>query len=189
MNLSRVASRAAALTFVAAGAALLPTPAQALSCVMPADVVEKAQTVFAGRIVDSEGGRLMVEVDEVWKGDPVEARQWLAVDLAGWTEWGGVPDDLHPKRSYVFAPQDGAVNPCTFWRAGVDHAPDAPDVTAEPVPDGSLGHAGEAPSDAHAASPRASTTSLVGAAAAGLGLGGIATALLVLRSRRAGINT
>ena len=100
---------------------LVAAPAQALSCVGPDDVIAEAEQVFTGRIVDASDGRLLLAVEEVWKGGPVEERVWMDVDLPGWSQWadgdGDVPDGYSSPHRWVFAPYDASVGPCTAWRA------------------------------------------------------------------------
>lgn len=135
-------------------------PAQALSCVGPELVIKDAEVVFVGHVVDSDRGRLLVEVDEVWKGDRVEKRLWLAVDLVEWTSWGDgsstLPDDIEESSPRVFAPGDGAVNACSMWPMAPELREYRPDTTTSPVADGAAGNAGEAAVDdprAEAAAP------------------------------------
>lgn len=158
-------------------------PAQALSCVGPDDAIEKAEQVFTGRIVDASDGRLLLAVEEVWKGAPVEARVWMDVDLPGWSEWAGpageVPDGYSSPHRWVFAPYEASVGPCTAWRANHalvrDHAPDRPKT---PVADGTLSGAGEQPA------PREDAPPLAVAAGVGLGGGAAAAGLVLLLLRR-----
>lgn len=172
---------------VATAATLLPVltsgSAQALSCVGPDLVIAEADQVFTGRIVDAADGRLLLEVEEVWKGGPVEEKVWMDVDLPGWSEWadgdGEVPDGYSSPDRWVFAPYEASVGPCTAWRSNRelvrDHAPDRADA---PVPDGTLAGRGERP---------APDDDVPVLAATGVGLGGgavlAAAALLLLRRR------
>lgn len=99
----------------------VPAPADALSCVAPADVVSESRVVFQGRIVDSDRRRILIEVDEVWRGDDVVRRQWLRVDMIEWTSWSDGRQHLRKHVTepspWVFAPRHGVVNPCTMWPA------------------------------------------------------------------------
>ena len=169
-----------------AAVALLPlaaAPAHALSCVGPDDVIAEADQVFTGRIVDAADGRLLLAVEEVWKGAPVEERVWMDVDLPGWSEWAGpggeVPDGYRSPDQWVFAPYDASVGPCTAWRADPGlvraHAPDRPEA---PVPDGTLAGSGERPA------PRQDAPLLAVAAGVGLGGGAAAAGLALLALRR-----
>jgi hypothetical protein len=78
MRFFRAAARAAALMLIAGFVSLAAVPAQALSCVVPDAVVADAPTVFTGHIVDSHGGRLLVEVEDVWKGGVSLCTSWPA---------------------------------------------------------------------------------------------------------------
>ncbi len=167
-------------------AALVPVagaaPAHALSCVGPDDAIADADQVFAGRIADAAQGTVLIEVDEIWKGGPVERRVWLRVDLPEWSAWagpdGGVPDGYSSPEQWAFAPSNRSVNPCSSWRVSDvrEHAPDRP---LPPVADGTLDHEREAPAPKEQNDGR-----LVAAAAGGLGGGGVAAAVVLLLLRR-----
>ncbi len=113
---------------VLSGAVILSAPAaEALSCVGAERVVKDAGTAFTGKIVDAEDGRLVVAVEEVWKGGPVAAQVLLDVGLAGWSAWSGgkdrVPDGYSSPQTWLFVPdgdeQPMSVNPCTAYT--LDH--------------------------------------------------------------------
>lgn len=110
------------LPVVAAG------PAAALSCVMPEAVLRNAEQVFTARIVevDLDAGEVVVEVEDVWWGGPVDERLTLGLDLPGWWDGDVSSGDPDRDRLWVMAPvtkRGGAsVNPCTAW------SPDAPGV-------------------------------------------------------------
>lgn len=88
------------------------TPASALSCVGPQAVLERAETIYAGRFLDSSDDEVTVEVDEVWKGAVPPARVTFDVDLPEWWE----PDRTGADAGrVVVAPVDGALNPCTVF--------------------------------------------------------------------------
>ena len=166
--------------------ALLPTlaaPAQALSCVGPDDVIAEAEQVFTGRIVDASGGRLLIAVDEVWRGAPVEERVWMDVDLPGWSEWtegdDQVADGYSSPDRWAFAPYAASVGPCTAWRLDREIVRRmAPDRAATPVPDDSLGNAAEAEP------PITDEVGLLTAAGVGVGGGAAAATLALLLLRR-----
>lgn len=107
---------------LATGLGVLPAPpASALSCVEPRTVVTEAEVVYAGRVVDTRGSRILVEVSEVWRGGPVDAQVWLELDLESWFAWvdrsGHVPDGFTTTEDWVFAPEGGGVSPCSAWPA------------------------------------------------------------------------
>ena len=112
-------------------------PASALSCVGPQAVLERAGTIYAGRIVESSDDEVTVEVDEVWKGAVPPARVTFDVDLPQWWE----PDRNRAEAGrVVVAPVDGALNPCTvFPLQGADAStlrafrPASPASPASPV--------------------------------------------------------
>lgn len=96
-------------------------PASALSCVEVRTVIKNADSVFKGTIVDAEAGRILVNVEEVWRGGPVGRRTWLRVELAEWTEWTegerAVPDGYSSPATWVFAPHEPhTVNACSAWK-------------------------------------------------------------------------
>lgn len=95
------------------------SPAGALSCVGPDMVLEGAAVIYTGKVVDARDGRVLVEVDEVWRGGPVEEEVWLEVQLQGWMQWTGpdrrIPDGFSTKRTWVFAPDGATIGPCTTW--------------------------------------------------------------------------
>lgn len=160
-------------------------PAAALSCVGIEGVLRDAEQAYTGRIVDAQDGVLQVAVDEVWRGGPVEDRVWLEVQLAGWSEWAGpdgeVPDGYSSPATWLFAPDDGAVGPCTAWRTGSAYVDrHRPDRTEEPVADGALDGAGEAPAPTGEEVPWALVTGLGGGGAVAAALG----VVLVRRYRR-----
>lgn len=103
-------------------------PAAALSCVMPEAVLRNAEQVFTARIVevDLDAGEVVVEVEDVWWGGPVDERFALGLDLSGWWDGDVFSGDPDPDRLWVMAPvrERGrpSVNPCTAW------SPDAPGV-------------------------------------------------------------
>lgn len=99
--------------------------ATALSCVLPASVLEDAEAVFTGRIVGAQDQRLRVAVDEVWEGRVAE-EVWLRVDLPGWSEWsnstGKVPDGFTSPERWLFSTElEGEfayrTGPCSAWPA------------------------------------------------------------------------
>ncbi len=117
-----------ATSTVVAGVALTTYPASALSCIGPEGVMLEATTIFTGRIVDSEdepgfdtGGRILVEVDEVWKGEAPQ-RVWLGTELDGWWDMmpgGSIPDGFSSEKIWLFAPRTTdageAVSSCSAW--------------------------------------------------------------------------
>jgi hypothetical protein len=160
--------------------------AQALSCVGPDEVLADAEQVFTGRIMDASEGRLLIAVEEVWKGAPVEGYVWMGVDQPSWSEWadssGEVPDGYRSPDRWVFAPSEAEVGPCTAWQVTpsflADHAPVDPQL---PVEDGALGHAGESrPGSREGATPGELATY----AAVGLGAGVLATLATLVALRR-----
>lgn len=88
------------------------TPASALSCVGPQAVLERAGTIYTGRILESSDDEVVVEVDEVWKGAVPPARATFDVDLPEWWEMEGTGGEAG---RVVVAPVDGALNPCTVF--------------------------------------------------------------------------
>lgn len=118
----------ATLTIVA-GFALMTPAASALSCAGVSDLTTREHPVFTGRIIDSEdnpgfdtGGRILVEVEEIWAQGPVKERIWLQTSLDGWWEMlpqGSFPDGFVSEKTWLFMPHpsnDGlTVNPCNSW--------------------------------------------------------------------------
>ncbi len=99
-------------------------PASALSCVGPQAVLERAETIYAGRIVASSDEEVTVEVDEVWRGATPSARVTFDIDLGEWWE----PDRTGAEAGrVVVAPVEGALNPCTVFPLT---GPEAADVRA-----------------------------------------------------------
>lgn len=101
---------------VAVGAA---SPATALSCVGPQMVLDRAETIYAGRIVDSSDDEVTFEIDEVWRGTPPPARVTYDIDLPQWWE---TDEGKESGKRVVFAPAEGAVNPCTVFPRGGEMA-------------------------------------------------------------------
>jgi hypothetical protein len=89
----------------------LTSPASALSCVMPSAVLDDAPVIFTGRIVERSHGQVVIDVDEVWKGD-VDARVTYDVDLLQW--WDESLKKV-PGPPRAFAPLHGKVGPCTAF--------------------------------------------------------------------------
>lgn len=159
-------------------------PASALSCVGPEAVLRDAPSIIVGRITEWDEERVSIAVDEVWKGSPPPARVEYGVELAEWWEMDGL---VRPRVRTVFAPRDGALNPCTVFSLEGFQAEQVqafrPESPAAPEPvDGGVG---ERPTGADgdevmgvAAGPR---TLLVGA---GLLVGMVLCAAWVLRRRR-----
>jgi hypothetical protein len=158
-------------------------PAAALSCVGPDAVLKSAESIIAGRITDYRDHRIRVSVDEIWRGERVAEEIWLRVELEGW--WPGIgrngklPEGWSPAGQWVFAPKDGAVNPCTAWRPDTfndqtitafrPEEPAGPLKPSEPIPPGSPVVATEP----ETVSRTALGTAAAGGAAVGL-LGGLA---------------
>lgn len=95
-------------------------PAGALSCVGPDRVLTDAVVVYTGRVVDARDSRVLVQVEEVWRGGPVEEQVWLRVELEVWTEWAGpdgrIPDGFATRSTWLFAPGERkTIGPCTSW--------------------------------------------------------------------------
>ena len=97
-------------------------PAHALSCVRPDVVATDAERLFAGKVIDSVDGRVLMDVREVWAGGPVLARVWLVIDDGQrlWSPWadtnGGVPDGYSSEETWVVATGDDfRVGPCSLW--------------------------------------------------------------------------
>lgn len=88
------------------------SPAAALSCVGPEIVLRDAAAIYTGRIVESSDDEVTVAIDEVWRGTPPPARVTYDVDLPQWWELDRVEER---GGRMVFAPTDGAVNPCTVF--------------------------------------------------------------------------
>lgn len=97
------------------------TPASALSCVGPQSVLERAETIYAGRILASSDDEVTVEVDEVWKGAVPPARVTFDVDLPQWWELDRTGAEA---ARVVVAPADGALNPCTVFPLSGEMADD-----------------------------------------------------------------
>ena len=93
------------------GVGLAP-PAAALSCVGPQGVLERAATIYAGRIVTVSDDEVTVEVDEVWKGAPPPREVTFDVDLPQWWEADRTAEQ---KGRVVVVPVEGALNPCTVF--------------------------------------------------------------------------
>lgn len=101
---------------VAVGAA---SPATALSCVGPQMVLDRAETIYAGQIVDFSDDEVTFEIDEVWRGTPPPARVTYDIDLPQWWE---TDEGKESGKRVVFAPAEGAVNPCTVFPRGGEMA-------------------------------------------------------------------
>lgn len=158
-------------------------PAAALSCVGPDAVLKDATSIIAGRITDYRDHRILVAVEEIWRGEPVAGEIWLDVELEMW--WPGIgrggelPDGWSPDGQWVFAPKDGAVNPCTAFRLDAflteetrqyrPADPAEPLSPSDPIPPGSPEVAAEPDSTSRAAL----WTAAAGGGAVGL-LGGLA---------------
>lgn len=182
MTHRRLLAAAALLAATATPLAAAP-PAAALSCVGADVVLDDATHVFTGLITDADDGRILVDVEEVWRG-PVEGQLWLTVDLPEWTPWAGpdgtIPDGYSSPDTWLFArAEDGTVNACTAWPlddALRQHRPEAPE-TPPPSP--------AASPDVRPPSAGGEPDRLVGLTAAA---GGLATmlvvAVLIARSRR-----
>jgi hypothetical protein len=169
-------------------------PALALSCVGPDRVLDDADVVYTGRVVDSGDGRVLVEVEEVWRGGPVDEEVWLAVQLEGWTEWAGpdgrIPDGFSTSGTWVFAPDGADIGPCTAWaldsqlREHVEeHRPAQPDA---PVDTSGTSDDGTEAAEAEAVREQGGPTSwpVVGGLAGVLAAIGVAA--LLLGRRRGG---
>lgn len=127
------------------GVVAINAPAYGLSCVDPGSLAQRATSVFTGTIIDARDGRLRVEVQEIWKGEPVGQNVWVDLDpsLQGW--WDELPSHNFPQgysstKPWVFMPraEDGkamVVNTCTAgilsgpWSIGVER----PDTVTQPV--------------------------------------------------------
>lgn len=174
----RVAFAASAL---AVAPLAVPAPARALDCVDPGTVIADAAQVFVGRIVDAADGRVRVEVDEIWKGAPVEGVLWMDVDLPYWTEWarGGdeIPDGYNSSKQWVFAPTGDTISPCSSWVPTIvdEHSPAEP---LRPVGNGSVDDAVEA----RGRNDDDGTAQV--AAGVGLGVGAVAVGVVLLVLRR-----
>jgi hypothetical protein len=196
---SRTVARLAATTIVLGAAAVVvatPTSASALSCVMPDQIVKSAEHVFSGRIIDSEGNRILMAVDSQEPGEPVPAEVWLTVDLAGWIVWdahrpidsgSGVPQAYSsPRRWLVAADDEWQVNACTMWWASEPYVGDIDAQVVTPVvpPEGEEPEADAAdPGEGRDPAPSVETGpaahedgTLAAAAAGGVGLGAVLTA-------------
>ncbi len=204
----RAGLAAAALTVATAPLTLTATPAHALSCVGIEEVAQDAEQVFTGRIIDTEGNQILVEVDHQRAGDPIADQVWLPVDLVGWISWPGVKgsDDMFGEHAavpegavsdtrWLFATthdadgRSGRVNACSMWPLVPPKQGGYPDKYVDPVLDtvdqpvtpGATGWSGVEPPE----STGHSDGTLALSAAAGVGLGG---AVLVgwglLRRRR-----
>lgn len=166
------------------------SPAGALSCVGPDRVLEDAEVVYTGTVVDARDSRVLVEVEEVWRGGPVEEHVWLRVELEGWTQWAGpsgrIPDGFSTTSTWLFAPdEEQAVGPCTSWamdgflRPYVEqHRPAEPQA---PVP--GAAESESAADDVHEQESPAGWPLMAGAT--GL-LAALGLAALLLARRRAG---
>lgn len=177
---------------LAAGLAVpvaVASPAGALSCVGPDMVLEDAAVIYTGRVVDARDGRVLVAVDEVWRGGPVEEEVWLKVQLQRWMQWAGpdgrIPDGFAAKRAWVFAPDGAAIGPCTTWamdsylREYVDeHRPAEPEA---PVATDSGAEGGESEVRQQAGP---TSWALVGGLAGVLGAIGVGALLLGRRRAR-----
>lgn len=193
-----LASAALAAGLVVPVALAVAPPAGALSCVGPEEVLDDAEVLYTGSVVDARDGRVLVEVEEVWRGGPVEEQVWLRVDLEVWMPWAGpdgrIPEGFATKRTWVFAPDGARIGPCTTWvmdaylRPYVDeHRPDQPDppVPAAAETAGNAAGPERAGSEAEPVREQAGPTSwpLVGGLA-GL-LGALGVGALFLARRRA----
>lgn len=129
------------------GVATAPA-ASALSCVGPATVLEDAEAIYTGRIVDGGGSRIEVAVEEIWRGERTPARVELGVGLTSWwpdgTPTDGLPEGYAPEGTWLFAPADGEVNPCTAWpladyvtEASAEFRPEVPRQPLEARPQAS----------------------------------------------------
>ncbi|MQW74490.1 hypothetical protein GHK92_01235 [Nocardioides sp. dk4132] len=179
---------AVAATFLTLPVLTAPDAA-ALSCAMPAPVIRDADVLVTGRIVDGgsdqDGSRILVEVETVHRA-PADAqvpeRWWLDVTLAGWSTWtdagGAIPAGYSNPRRWVFAPDDGSVNPCTAWPAGSVRVPAGEPVGAAVAPS-------VLPGDGSTTRDTRAAWTWVGAGlgASLLGLGAVAAASVVRRRR------
>lgn len=176
------ASVAAAATGAVILAGVTAPPAAALSCAGPAAVLERAPLLFTGHVADARDGRLLVAVEEVWRGGPVEELTWLQQDpdLEDWNPQ--LPDGYSDPDVLLWAPHDGTIDPCSSFPLR-DVAASRPTSVGEPVPDTAEGAPGEAspPSDGLVAGVPA----LALAAGAGLLTVTAAGGALLWRRRRA----
>ena len=171
-------------------------PAAALSCVRPEAVLKDATSIIAGRITGYRDHRILVAVDEIWRGDRVAEEIWLDVELEGW--WPGIgrngelPEDWAPKGQWVFAPKDGAVNPCTAWRLDAFYTEHVqPFRPAEPLAplastetEAETGPAREGSPVVVAEPDEATAAELWATAGGGIGLGLLVCLTLFWRERR-----
>ena len=118
MNIPRLLATTALTALVGVPVTIAP-PAAGLSCAQPSTVITRAEQVYTGEIIDAHDGSILVNVTEVWQGGPVEGQVWLEVDAQGWTSWaahgGEIPDGYASRTTWVFAPRDATVGPCSAW--------------------------------------------------------------------------
>ncbi|WP_182524412.1 hypothetical protein [Nocardioides dongkuii] len=178
----------AALTAAVAAPVALAPPASALSCVDVSAVVADSKQVYAGRIIDARDSHVLVEVDEIWKGGPVEEQVWLEVHAEEWTSWAedgdAIADGYSSPETWVFASDgNGVTGACSAWPLGqsqgrrTDARPHRPDHPRAPVAEDALQDQGEATPPAEA--------SVLPRVGGGVGAAGVLlAAALVVRRRR-----
>ena len=176
----------------AAVAATPAAPARALSCVRPGVVAANAERLFAGNLLDSVDGRVLMDVREVWAGGPVLARVWLSIDDGQrmWSPWadknGGAPDGYSAEQTWVVATGDDfTVGPCSLWPVSQvrELRPQHPTASVQPTSmplDPAPPTPAETPFDDPGPTPAGLVAAGAGSAAGAGALGG----LWVLRRRR-----
>jgi len=105
---------AAVLAGVLLGA--VPT-ATAYSCaITPGSALSGDRPAFTGRVVDRDGDQILIQVDEVWSGGPVEAEVWVTSEM--------LVGDSRPRapgpEPWLYAPYEApggepSVNQCNSW--------------------------------------------------------------------------
>ena len=167
-------------------------PAHALSCVRPEVVATDAEHLFAGKVIDSVDGRVLMDVREVWSGGPVLARVWLPIDDGPrmWSPWadknGGFPDGYSSEQTWVVATGDDfTVGPCSLWPVSQvrELRPQHPTAPVQPT-SMPLDPAPPTPAATRSGDPDPIAGGLVAAGAGSAAGTGVLGGLWVLRRRR-----
>jgi hypothetical protein len=147
----KTVSRVSAALFVASSALVLQAQsASALSCVDPSEWYPEAEHVFVGRISDTKGDRIELEVREVWLGPDLAERIWMERHT-GMDMWfpfsrdGEVPEGYSSPQEYVVAAdRDLVLGPCSLAPVGEGtYGVAGADSPRDPVAAGEAGESGE----------------------------------------------